>query len=277
MFKKIIAFFKQKLEEERTHKEGMKKRDRICSDLHRMHYSRHYHHSFIKVTAGGVTGGECLEGIVCYADPHNSTIDILTPSGLVAHLDLMEREYSVVWNYQREDVIHYNEDNWVKYQSWCDRIGELDKEAGLALFANKAGGVNTQPLFWPENYAELEMPRTRWHVYIVGYNATPVKTLEELKNIYAELKRKSLAPVREWYDVKFLNSRAHPELAVRLGGLVKHKNGTGSKLAIMKSEDGICVSGGVVYDRVALNLDTDEFELIMSYHYREVGDLSDLG
>lgn len=278
MFKKIIDFFRKKVKEEQTHKGEAALRDKVNAHIHRMFYSINNHHSFIGISVTG-EGGEKIEGIVCYVKECNVEIGILTKDGEATIVNLMKNEYTVTWGVS-PDPIFYSNENWIEYAAWCDRIFELDAAAGLALFAVHNGGSITEiPFFWPchtnVNYTSSPMKG----VYVLGYNVHTLHTLEELKEIYSRIQLKSLASVKDWYNSRMARDAAYMNSMIMEGDLVKHKNQEKDNptLAVIKTVGTLRVSGGVVYDRIALNLKTDEFKLIASYNYRKVGRIDDLG
>lgn len=279
MFKKIINFFRKKVKEERAHKEESALRDKVNAHIHRMFYSINNHHSFIGISVTG-EGGEKIEGIVCYVKEYSTIVDVMTERGDVWHIDLLKYEYAVHWHYERSHV-HYTKENWEQYQLLCTRIMELDEDSTKSLFKLDGAASEAKLFFWSDSYSKLMTgPRPVKNVYMFGYNAHTVKTLDELKAHYADLKRKSFGPVKEWYNSNQLSYAERPNASVMKGDLARHndaKTSDVSLLAVVEAFDKIQVSGGIVYDRIALNLHTNSFELIMAYHYTRIGRIDELG
>lgn len=279
MFKKMIAYFKRKAEEERQHKEQTRKRELVNADTHRMFYSLGFNQGFIGITVSAVEGLQ-LVGIVCSVEEYNTIVDVMTERGDVWHIDLLKYEYAVHWHYERSHV-HYTKENWEQYQLLCTRIMELDEDSTKSLFKLDGDASEAKLFFWSDSYSKLMTgPRPVKNVYMFGYNAHTVKTLDELKAHYADLKRKSFGPVKEWYNSNQLSYAERPNASVMKGDLARHndaKTSDVSLLAVVEAFDKIQVSGGIVYDRIALNLHTNSFELIMAYHYTRIGRIDELG
>lgn len=279
MFKKIRAYFKNKAVEERVHREAMRKRVLVNGDAHRMFYSLGFNQGFIGITIDDVEGHQVV-GIVCYVQEFDTTIDVMTADGQVLHVNLVKHSYTVHWNYERSHI-HYTKENWEKYQLLCNRIQELDEDAAKSLFKIDGDATDAKLFFWSDSYSKLAtLPRPVRNVYLFGYNVHTVKTLEELEVVYADLKRKSFAPVKEWYNSRLMLDDKHLNDTVLKGDLARHKGAKSSDvslLAVIEMFEKAQVSGGIIYDRIALNLHTNEFELIMAYNYTRIGRIDDLG